>query len=327
MDKILITGATGFIGSYLTKELIKKYKARVIVRENSDLSELNELKKQHNANLEIIYGNLLDKSSLEKAMKGIDMVIHCAALHGNYAYKQMYNANVIGTKNLLEICGQNRIKKFVYFSSATTFGKIENGDEKSARKPETDYAKTKYLGEQVCDELIKKKELPITILIPPLVYGPHKRANMIKWFKYIKKGYFMIFGDGNNKIEIVYIDDLVGAVLKVLKSKKSNNEKYIISGQTTTMDKFADAIAKAEGAKKPKHIPLLLAYAAGLFLGIISKITGKDMPINVTKVKNMSRNRSLSISKARKELGYKPKVSAEKGIIKTVKWCKANNIF
>lgn len=318
--KILITGATGFIGSHLAKALAKNNKISALVRKNSDINELKKLKTG------IAYGNLNDVNSLCRAVKGNDVVIHCAALHGNYSYRQIYEANIIGTENLLKACEKSSVKKFIYFSSATTFGRIEGGNEKSKRSPETDYAKTKLLGEKIAGDYMKKK-LSVTILIPPLVYGCHKRASMIKWFRYIKKGYFLIFGNGKNKIEVVYIDDLVDAALRAVKSKKAANQKYIISGQTTTMNDFTSEIAMTLKVRKPRHIPKSIAYALGFFLGIIQMITGKDMPINATKVRNMSRSRSLDMSKAREELGYRPKTGIKEGIRKVIYWMGKEGLF
>lgn len=325
MNKILVTGGTGFIGSFLIKTLIRNNTIRALVRKTSNISELRDLKK--NKKLEIVYGDLNNFESLDRATKNVDTVIHCAVLHGNFTYNQLYNTNVIGTKNLLEACEKNKIKRFIHFSSAVTFGKIENGNENSPRNPETDYAKTKYKGEIIIREYMKKNIFPITVLIPPLVYGPHKRSNMIKWFKYINKGYFMIFGKGNNSIEVLYIDDLIKAVLLVLKNKKNEMQTYIISGQTSTMNEFTEVITNIERVKKSTHIPIWLAYSIGFSLGAISKILKFDPPISITKVKNMTRSRSLDISKAKKELKYEPKVSIHKGIEKVVIWCKKNKII
>lgn len=311
MMRILITGASGFIGSFLVKALKNKHKVRVLIRDK--LGEIEGTK-----GIEIAKGNLTDTESLEKATKNIDIVIHCAALHKKVNYKHLHNANVTGTENLLRACEKNRIKKFIYLSSITTFGSIEKANEKSGRNPESDYAKTKLLGEKIAERYMKKT-FPVTILIPSLVYGPSKRAGSSQWFRYIKKGYFRIFGKGGNKIEVIHISDLVRAIILTLNNKKSNNNTYIISGQTTTLNEFTNKIAEAENVRKPRHIPEWLAYATGFFLGIISKIAGKDMPLTITKIRNMTRSRSANISKAKKELGFKPQVSLDEGIKSNVR--------
>lgn len=319
----IVTGASGFIGSFLVKALIKnKRKVRALVRKTSDVEELRKMEK---SGLEIIYGDLNDFQSLEKAIKGIHTVFHTAALLGDLPYKKLKEINVEGTRNLLEACKKNKIKRFIHFSSATVFGPIEKGNEESKCNPESNYGKVKYDTELVVKEYVNK--FPITILRPPMVYGPNARANMTKWFKYIYKGYFMVFGKGNHFIEPIYIDDLVDATLLVLKNKESENKVYVIAGQGCTMNEFVNTIAKIEGVKKPVHIPVWLAYLLGFFVEVTSKILKFESPLTRRKVKNMTTSRSLDISKARKELGYEPKVSIEDGIRKTVQWCKRNNIF
>jgi len=323
MNKILVTGAAGFIGSFLVKALVKrKENITALVRKTSDPKAVKELQ---GLGANVVIGDLCDKESLEKAVKGMEAVIHCAAVH-NENYEDLKSNNVDGTKNLLDICLKNNVKRFIHISSAVVFGKIKDGTEESKCNPESPYAKSKYEGELIVKEYIGKG-IAATILRPPIVYGPHPRANMIQWLRYIKKGHFMIFGNGTNNIEVVHVDDVAQGVILALNNKKSINQTYIISSPTITMNEFINLIARIEGVKKPRHIPIWFANLLAIGFALLSKITKHKPPLTRIKIKNMTRDRSLSIRKAKEELGYEPKITVEEGLTGMIKWCTEKGYF
>jgi nucleoside-diphosphate-sugar epimerase len=313
-NKFLITGATGFIGSFLVNELIKKEKdITVLVRNTSDKKVINEFIKKK---IKVVVGDLRLKDSLYSAIKDRNIVIHCAAIH-DYRPKDLKATNINGTKNLVEVCVKKNIKRFIYMSSATVFGSVKNGNEKSKPSPESYYAKSK-----LCGEKIVKKEMDYTIISPPIVYGPHKRASLIKWSKYIKKGYFIIFGKGYNNVELIHVSDVVNAVISSIYTKKSIKQTYVISTDTISMNKITNIISKELNVHKPIKIPISLGYSIAFFLTFVYKIIKKKSPLTITNVINMKRDRNFICDKAKKELGFEPKIKIKEGISQLIEWGK-----
>ena len=318
---ILITGATGFIGSHLGEKLLKKKeKIRILARKTS---RADWLKKQ---GVEICYGSLEDINSLTKATKNVKIVYHLAAMLGSpeITYKQLYNVNVKGTQNLIEACTKNKVKRFVLISSVAAMGPAKHmADEKTKCNPVTDYDKTKYFSEIA----VRKSKLDWTIIRPTMVYGPREIRNKAKMFRLIQKGMFFIIGNGKNLMSLVYVDNLVKGIILAGESKKSIRQTYIISDRNPyTMNEFITTIARQENVKTPIHLPVWIAYIGAFFFRIF-RIFGLPQILSKDRIKNMTMNHSFNISKAIKELNYNPETSLDEGVRRTVQWYKEKGIL
>jgi len=318
---ILITGATGFIGSHLIDELLKKKeKVRILARKvNRD-----EKLKQHG--LEIYSGSLENIDSLTEATKDVKTVYHLAAMLGgpDVTYKQLYNTNVVGTENLIRACVKNNVKRFVYISSVAAMGPTRHmADETTKCNPVTDYDKTKYFSEIA----VRKSELDWTIIRPTMVYGPGEIRNKAKMFRLIQKGFFAIIGNGKNLMSLVYVDNLIKGIILAGESKSSVKQTYIISDKRTyTMNEFVETIAKNENVRMPVHLPVFIAYISALFFRILSIFKIPQL-LSKDRIKNLTMNHSFDISKAIKELKYDPKISLDEGVKRTVQWYKEKGIL
>jgi len=318
---ILVTGATGFIGSHLIDELLKKKeKVRILIR------KLNKDEKLKQHGLEICSGSLENIDSLTEATKDVKTVYHLAAMLGgpDVTYRQLYNTNVIGTENLIKACVKNNVKRFIYISSVAAMGPAKHmADEKTKCSPVTDYDKTKYFSELA----VKKSGLDWTIIRPTMVYGPGEIRNKAKMFRLIQKGIFFIIGNGKNLMSLVYVGNLVKGIVLAGKSKNAVRQTYILLDKKNyTMNEFVEAIARNENVKMPIHLPLFIAYIGALFfkaLGFfkVPQLLSKD------RIKNLTVGRSFDISKAVKELGYSPKIGLDEGVKRTVQWYKENKIL
>jgi nucleoside-diphosphate-sugar epimerase len=338
--RILITGATGFVGSHLVARLLddnksltskRQYAIRILMRRGS---KLNNIISNNDAadKLEIVYGDLTDNASLLNATKDVDIVFHLAALLGSpeITYSQIYDANVKGTQNLLRASEKNKVKRFIHISSVAAMGPIKQGmiaDEKTPCNPVSDYDKTKYLAELA----VKESKLRWTIIRPTTVYGPGEIKNKAKMFSFIKKGLFRIIGDGKNMLALVYIDDLIEAILLAAHSNASSCQTYIISGDysgssSCTMNNFVATIATHLQVNVPGHMPLWLAKTAALCFKTL-RIFKVPQLLSSDRIRSLTNSSSFSIAKARKELGYSPKVSLDEGIARTVSWYEKNNIL
>lgn len=177
--KTLVTGATGFIGSHLVKALVEQGKdVRCLVRKTSDTQYLNEL------GVELFYGDLLYKESLQEVAKNVNIVYHLAGIVHSKKSSDYYKINTNGTQNLVEVFLSEKIERFVYLSSIAAVGpNREHGillNEQSPCRPIDPYGRSKLGAEKLLMNFFKKYGFPIVIIRPPTVYGPSGRSQIIK---------------------------------------------------------------------------------------------------------------------------------------------------
>lgn len=350
--KILVTGGTGFIGSHLVDLLAKKnYDIRVLVRKgevhpaykdeaSKDADILNHVKK---LGVEIVYGNLSDKNSLENACKGVDVVYHLAAVAHEYdglPAQVYFSVNTFGTKNLLDASLNNGIKRFVYTSSIEACGpSIDRKPltEKTKLHPSILYGKSKLGGELLSLYYYKKFGLPITIIRPPMIYGDRNPLHA-RLFRTIKKGVFPIFGSGKTFFEFCYVKNQVHGIYLASKKKKAIGKTYFISENSYRIKDVVEAAGEAMDIDlKIIYLPKTVGYLVGLSFEVLSKVfrfppfrikeTGR--PYISRKTINWTTNDMYvcDISKAKKELGFKPIFSLKEGLEKTIEWYKEKGII
>jgi len=315
--KILITGATGFIGKNLVPELVSKsHKVRCLVRKTSRKEDINYLKK---LKVELFNGDLINKKSLKGICRGIDIVYHLTGVLGSFnaSEKLMFDINVRGTENILNESKEGKVKKFIFCSSAGVLGPIIKGGGSSPYSPSNLYEKTKVEAEK----LVLKSKLDYIIMRPEFVYGPMDN-HVLPLFKAIKYKKFFIIGDGNSLLHPTFIDDLIQAFIKCL-DPKIKNQIYMIAGEKAIKVKtLYKLIAKKLNVKTNKIlIPIPLATILAFILENSAKIFKFNPIITKSKIRFFTENRAFNTSKAREELGYNP-IKLEKGIEKTIGWYK-----
>lgn len=320
--KVLVTGATGFIGQVLAKKLLnRKHQVVIITRDEKKARKLFKDK------VSIFKADITDRKSLESLSKDFQILFHLAAAvsYRRPSKKNYYSTNVLGSENVLrETRRMTKLKKIVYVSSAGVYGPIENPpiDETFPHKPETDYEISKEKGETIAREYIQKG-LPINIIQPTLVYGPGDLASGIfSLFKAVAKGMFMKIGKKEVLMHPAYIDDVVNALI-LASQKKVTGETFIIGDEKTlSLSKMAELIAKESDSQLlPFYLPYPFARLAGI-LGDVGNKFGIAFPITSITVSFMTHHRAYVITKAKRVLGYQPKVPFEKGVKKTFLWYK-----
>ena len=295
---ILITGGTGRVGKHLVDALVKSgEKVRVLVRH--DMVD--------NENVEIFYGDLLDKESLKKAVEGVDLIYHLAALVDYSASKdEMFNVNVVGTQNLLEVSKQ---KKIIYLSSTSVMGKKLKeipATEKTPSHPSNYYGETKLEAENLV------KAAGGIIIRSADVLGPGFMEGYDYVISHIEDGTMQVPGDGKNFIQWIHIDDLIQALLLARERGKSG-EIYIVCGkEVRTLNECLALLAKNLGVDPPsKHVSKFLALTVANYKSLSSKFR-KEKPTAMSEyIEKMTANRSFDISKAKSELGFEPKMDYE----------------
>jgi len=336
-NKILVTGATGFIGSHLANSLIKKRKAiKCLVRESSPKVAIDYLS---NLGAELVYGDLLDKASLRKAVEDIDTVFHFGGGGRVGMPKEIcFKINVEGTRNILDIClEQGAIKNFVHVSSCAVMGNIKGdkpADESYPYNPnDITYSKAKTETEKIV--LSEKNKLPLTIVRFPGVYGPpliKEDANRIDgvtpalmMLSAVKNRQWMYIGSGKNLVHMVYVDDAVcGLILAAEKGK--TGEKYIIGDKKSiTMEEMVHTIARVLNVDAPnRHVSIPIAKFFSMMFELKSRLFGGVPRMSREMVTGFTANMNIDISKAIRELGHEPKVGLEEGMRTTFKWYKEN---
>ncbi|MCD6459752.1 NAD-dependent epimerase/dehydratase family protein [bacterium] len=321
----LVTGATGLVGSHLVEFLIKKgAKVRCFVRQSSDVSFLNTFK------LDLIKGDLTDKESVDNALKGVDVVFHCAAMVSDWADREtMYKINVGGTENIIDACLKYKVKTMVAVSSLAVLGmgKQINANETAPYVYTGDnYNYTKIESEKKILQACREKKLPGTILRPPYIYGPRDRQLLPRVVSFLKKGKFIFIGSGKNPISLVYVENLVNALYLASENDNAIGEIYhITDGHDISRKEFINLLALKLGYAEPKKsIPVFAAKIACAVLEVISKaVKSKNPPIlNKFRMKFLDTYLTFDISKAKKEIGYNPCYSFDKALDETVKWFK-----
>ena len=318
--RALITGATGFIGSYLTKSLSERgYEVYCLVRKSSKFNRLEKLKVNPN----LIYGDITDFNSLEKAVANKDYIFHLAAIINANSREDYYRINYEGTKNIARAATlyNPNLKKFIYISSIAASGPskrnyFKNEDDKC--QPINNYGKTKLLGEKAIKEELQN--IPYTIIRPPNVIGPGQKE-LVQSITTIERGIMPLLGNGEPQTSIIHVSDLVKAIVLAAELDKTTGKTYFITdGKQYSWQEIAKIIKKELGKRFvfPLNFPILIVTA--FLLSIFSKTRGTVNPVSPKRIVQMRKNYwTYNGSKANKELGFRAKVNIYDGIREAVK--------
>ena len=324
--KILVTGGTGFTGKALVKRLLNEGHQVVAL----DYKEGLKTQELRDWGAEVIIGSVVDKEIVEKAMEGVDIVHHLAAAFRELNVPNDYydEVNVGGTKNVLESAFKHKVKKFIYCSTCGVHGNIDNppGGEDAPIQPADYYQRTKYEAEPIVNDF-NKKGLKTVILRPAAIYGPGDPERFYMIFKKVAKGSFPMFGNGKTYYHPLYIDNLVDAFLLAMEGDKGVGEAYLIADEEyLEIENIVKKVGKALNVDvKIKHYPVLPVVAVGHIVEKACKPFKIAPPIFPRRVDWYRQNRAFKIDKAKRDLGYKPKVGIDEGLRRTAEWYKKEN--
>jgi len=320
--KALVTGGTGFIGSHLIEALIRKgVQVRCLIRKTSDLKWLKGL------TIEFVHGECNDKTSLEKAVCGVDWVFHLAGVTKAIKEETYFEVNGLGTENLIRACLENnpRLEKFIYISSQAAAGPSRNGRNKKEIdpcEPVSFYGRSKRAGEEWV--LAHAPELPVLILRPSAVYGPRDK-DIFAFFKCLSMRIKLGLIDSDQHFSLCYVQDIVQGILLAIETQTKSGEIFFLSdGNEYSMEQIGDIVAQAMGItafriRVPKRMILVIAC----FSEYLSKFFRRPFLLNKDKAKEMlQKDWICDITKARNILGFEPRISLSEGARLTFEWYK-----
>lgn len=328
MDKILITGATGFIGKHLAKTLCSQgVSVHALVRnpKNSDSQELLQMGAQ------LVIGDVTDSGSLLNAIEGKDVVYHLA---GKIAYKasereDMEKVNVKGTQKVVDACVTHNTPALIHMSSVVAVGASFDGQILNETSPYTighlhlGYFETKHKAEQIVRNAFSHNKLNVFILNPSTVYGAGdatKGSRSVQ--RKVASGKFPFYTPGG--VNVVYVDDVIDCLVNVRKRGRSG-ERYIVAGENLTIKDLFSVIAKEAGVKAPNiFLPRPALKVLGFIGDTVLEPLGIKGPLSSETANTSSMFHWFSSEKAQKELGLKP-TPAHKAITESVRWMIDNN--
>lgn len=316
-NKVLITGAAGFVGSHLTEKMIKMgYEVVAYDRYNisNDFFWLNGLKKKKKNNCKFILGDIRDYDSVYKAMKGCQAVLHLAALIGiPYSYNSplaYLKTNLEGTYNVLESAKNLKLKNIIITSTSEVYGSAQYLpiNESHPINSQSPYAASKAAADQLALSYYKSFNLPVKIIRPFNVYGPRQSERAIIPTiinQFLNKNKFVTLGNTKPQRDFNYIDDVVDAFIIVLKNKK--------------------IFGKVINVGSNKKISVLELFKK------ISKITKKNKKLKISVERKRPQasevdNLQCNNKKILKITKWRPKTKLKEGLLNTVKWFKNKSI-
>lgn len=348
MGKILVTGATGFVGGSIVENLhLTDYrKVRASIRQWSSAARLGRFP------VDIVKMDVMEKDEIEKALDGVTKIIHCA--------KGPKGVTVQGTRNLLEIALKKGIRRFIHLSTTEVYGDVsgEINEDTPFNYTGNKYNESKIDAEKACWEY-SKKGLPVTVIRPSIVYGPFSKNWSIHFARMLigrKWGIYEKYGDG--KCNLVYIDDLVRAILLALDNEKAVGQAFNISGpEVITWNEYFIKYNEIMGLPPlqtinathaslrtaiTEPVRMLGVFVRDHFMGPVKKIAETfDLANRIMKLtenalittpcpdelKLFNKNAVFSWKKSRQLLRFNASVSVTEGLHRTVGWLKHQGFF
>lgn len=324
---ILVTGGTGFTGSRLVLRLLDRGH-RVRVLDNKPGLFAEELRSR---GAELHLASITDQKVVGGIAQDCDVVYHLAAAFRELgATKRHYwHVNVEGTRIVADAAFQCRVARFIYCSTQGVHGHIAEppGDESSPIAPEDYYQLTKYEGEKVVLEYVRRG-LDALILRPTAIYGPGDPARFLMLFRMVRRGTFYMFGDGKTFYHPVHVDNLVDAFeLAASADSRLAGQAYLIGDHDYwTLNELVQHVAEAMGISvRIRHLPYWPLWCAACACEIACKPFRIAPPLFRRRVNWFRQNRAFKITKAVRDLGYQPRVNLAEGLRQTGRWYKENN--
>ena len=324
-DLILITGATGLVGSHFAEQMRKRgYRVRALVRKPSQCTDLVSW------GVDLVEGDMTNRDSLRRASNGVTVVVHCAAKVGDWGPTDAYRSvNVDGLRDLLEaVKAQTTLKRFVHVSSLGVYPARDHYGTDEFEPVSTTgidgYTLTKVEAENIVREHIRERQLPAVVLRPGFIYGPRDQTIIPKVLARLKSGGFKFLGTGQQLLNNTYVGNLVEAIFLAIEKDDVVGEVFnITDDRLVSRREFIGTLCDNAGIPVPnKSVPLPVAKTlANLMEGLYRLLGKQEAPLlSSARIKFHGLNLDYSIDKARRILGYTPSTDFTDAMRTTVSW-------
>lgn len=326
-----VTGATGLLGSHLAEQLVQAgQRVRALVRPQSDTAYLKSI------GVDCIVGDIADPASLTPAMQGVDTVFHAAAKVGDWGRKSEFDQYTIqGTRNVAEACLAAGVRRLLHVSSTSAYGHpppLAQAIDESWPLGEKFwvwdyYTRSKVEAERLLWNMYQEKKLPLTIVRPSWLYGPRDRLTISRMYHSLLHKKVRIIGDGNNRMNTIYAGSVAQCCLLAARNQAALGEAYNATNDgAITQREWFDLWADTFKLPRPTvYVAYKIAFNAGLVMEALYRMVKARKPPLVTRYAAwlLGRPTFYVTGKAERDLGWKPMVTYEEGVRRTVEWYRS----
>lgn len=319
--KVLLTGGSGFLGSYVAEQLAAEgHTVRALVRPRSDKAVLSKL-----PGVEFAPGAIEDRASLTPAVDGVDAIVHVAGIVKARKPADFFEVNAQGTRNLLDAAlARGGLRRFVYVSSLAAVGPSNDGTpvpENAEPRPVTHYGRSKLEAEKAV--LAAGDRMPVTVIRPPMIYGPRDRETLA-FFTSVRNGVLPMTGDGSNTLSVIYVADCASAVVSAcMKDAPSGKTYFVEDGAVYVWREALKDIESALGKKAFIRVgmPLGVVKVAAAATQLWGSLTNTAQMLTLDKVNELTQPHWVCSGEgARRDLGWTARTRWAEGVQQAVKW-------
>lgn len=316
-----MTGATGFAGGHLVRRLRQNgHRVRALVRSDS----IAKVRPLLDLGIEVVQGDITRAADVDRAAEGAWKIFHVAAVYRTAGHpdEHYYDVNLGGTENVMAAALRQGVERVVHCSTVGVHGDVHDvpSTEESPLNPGDIYQKTKLAGEQAARDA-GARGLPVAVVRPGAIYGPGD-LRLLKLFRTVHNGSFLMFGSGETFYHLVYIDDLIDGMLLCAERPEALGEVFILAGpRYLKLDEMVALVADAVGVSAPRgHLPMWPLMAAAAACEAVCRPFNLEPPLHRRRADFFRKNRAFSCEKARRVLGYEPRIDPSEGIRRTAQW-------
>jgi len=320
---VLVTGAAGFLGSHVTDLLLEvSQPTRALIRPGENPDSLAA------AGADVRAADIRDASAVTAAVRGVDLVVHCAARTGPWGPRSEYEqTNVHALQVLVQAAMSAGVRRIVHVSSIAVHGTDIGGraDENAPMRREPNpYSQSKVAGERLIMRLIRDEGARVTIVRPGWIYGPRDHASFARFCRLVERGQMIMIGPGTNHLPLVYVSDVAQGILRAGAAPGADGRSYLlVSDQPVTQRQFLTAIARELSVPTPaRHVSYRPAAVLGRAVDLTWRLTRRGGPPPVTRygIQLLGGENGFETSRARSELGFSPEVGYGEGVRRGVEW-------
>ena len=323
---ILVTGGTGFLGQHLAKALLAKGHKVHILGRNFEQTKVQELIDRGAIS---ICADLRDRSAVESACDGINVICHAGALSTPWGKRaDFYGINVGGTEAVIAGCLAHGVRRLIYISSPSVVfdghdQRLVSEDVPYPHHFASIYSLTKKLGEDRVNEAAATG-LQTVILRPKAIFGPGDRALLPRLISAAQQKRLPQIGDGRNLVDLTYVENVVHAILLALDADAVIGKTYTITNDehVPLWDVIRNVLSQLNLSTNLRQMPLSIALTAASLMELHAAVVGKEPLLTRYSAAILARNQTYDISAAKRDLHYTPRISTAEGIANTLEALK-----